>query len=171
MDFQLAQVNIGRLAAPLDDPRLAGFVEALDPINAIADSAPGFVWRLQTEDGNATGIQAFEWDAAGSCGVIVNMSVWTDVERLAAFVYGQMHREILRRRREFFEAMQQAYTACWWVPAGHRPSTDEAEQRIRHLRSNGVTPYAFTLRQHFPPPDTATAAEPVPGRDEWLCPT
>lgn len=112
MDFQLAQVNIGRLAAPLDDPRLAGFVEALDPINAIADCAP---------------------------------------------VYGQMHREILRRRREFFEPMQEAYTACWWVPAGHRPSTDEAEERIRKLRSNGVTPYAFTLRQHFPPPDAAAA--------------
>jgi hypothetical protein len=78
MAFELAQVNVARLAAPLDSAGLAGFVAALDPVNAAADRAPGFVWRLQTEDGNATAIQAFEWDAAGSAGVIVNMSVWTD---------------------------------------------------------------------------------------------
>jgi hypothetical protein len=153
MAFELAQVNVGRLAAGLDDPQLAPFVEALDPVNALADTAPGFIWRLQTDDGNATGIQAFEWDAADSVGVIVNMSVWTDVETLTAFVFGPMHREIMKRRREFFVPMREAYTACWWVPSGQRPTTDDAEDRIRHLRQHGATPCSFTLRQPFPAPD------------------
>jgi hypothetical protein len=153
MAVELAQVNVGRLAAGLDDPQLAPFVEALDPVNALADTAPGFIWRLQTDDGNATGIQAFEWDAADSVGVIVNMSVWTDVETLTAFVFGPMHREIMKRRREFFVPMREAYTACWWVPSGQRPTTDDAEDRIRHLRQHGATPYSFTLRQPFPAPE------------------
>lgn len=170
MRYELAQVNVGRLAAPLDDPRLSAFVKALDPVNAVADTAPGFVWRLQTEDGNATAIQAFTWDAGSSSGVIVNMSVWTDVEHLGAFVYGELHREILRRRREFFEPMKEAFTACWWVPVGERPTTDDAEDRIRHLRAHGPTPRAFTLREHYPPPDAAQADAALPGSDDWLCP-
>ena len=152
MDFELAQINIGRLVGPIDGPLLADFVANLDPVNALADSAPGFVWRLQTEDGNATGVQAFEWDAGDSAGVIINMSVWTDVDALGAFVFGELHRAVLRRRREWFLTMREAYTACWWVPTGHRPSTDDAEDRIRHLRLHGPTPYAFTLKEHFPPP-------------------
>jgi hypothetical protein len=170
MRYELAQINVGRLTAPLDDPVLANFVAALDPINAVADRAAGFVWRLQTEDGNATSIQAFVWDAGDSSGVIVNMSVWTDIEHLAAFVYGEMHRQILRRRREWFQPMTEAFTACWWVPAGERPTTDDAEDRIRHLRSHGPTPRAFTLRDHFPAPDSERADEPVRGSDDWLCP-
>ena len=98
MDYVLAQVNIGRLRAPLDSPELAGFVAALDPVNAAADAAPGFVWRLQTEDGNATAVRAFEWDEAGSAGVIVNLSVWESAEALAAFVYSDVHRRVLARR-------------------------------------------------------------------------
>ena len=108
MAFELAQVNVGRLLAPVDSPVLADFMAALDPVNAAADLAPGFIWRLQTEDGNATAIQAFEWDAAGSAGVIMNMSVWADVEHLGAFVYGEMHRQIMRRRREWFHLMREA---------------------------------------------------------------
>ena len=169
MDHELAQVNIGRLVGPIDGPQLASFVAQLDPINALADAAPGFRWRLQTEDGNATSIQAFEWDIAGSAGVIMNMSVWSDVASLAGFVYGPMHREILRRRRQWFVPMPEAYTCCWWVPAGHRPSTDEAEDRIRHIRRHGVTPYAFTMREHFPPPGPSRP-EPIAGDADWLCP-
>ena len=97
MRYVLAQVNIGRLQAPLDSPRLAGFMAALDPVNAVADAAPGFVWRLQTEDGNATAVRAFEWDQAGSAGVIMNMSVWESPEALAAFVYSDTHRAVLRQ--------------------------------------------------------------------------
>ncbi|TVT49664.1 DUF3291 domain-containing protein [Amycolatopsis rhizosphaerae] len=166
MIFELAQVNIARLLAPLTDPQLAGFVAALDPVNALADAAPGFVWRMQTEDGNATSVRAFEWDAGDSSGVIVNMSVWRSVEDLAEFVYSDEHREVLRRRREWFERMREAVTALWWVPAGHRPDTAEAEDRIRHLRAHGPTPYAFTLRQTFAPGSLL----PEPGRPDWLCP-
>jgi hypothetical protein len=167
--YALAQVNIGRLLAPVDSPQLAGFMAALDPVNAVADAAPGFVWRLQTEDGNATAVRAFEWDTAGSAGVIMNMSVWESVEALAAFVYSDVHRQVLRRRREWFERMAEAYTALWWVERGAVPSTADAEDRIRHLRTHGPTPYAFTLRMHFPPPGDADPG-PRTGSADWLCP-
>jgi Domain of unknown function (DUF3291) len=169
VSYVLAQVNIGRLRAPVDSPVLADFMAALDPVNAVADAAPGFVWRLQTEDGNATAVRAFEWDAAGSAGVIINMSVWESVETLAAFVYSDTHRAVLRRRREWFQPMAEAYTALWWIPRGTVPTPAGAEDRVRHLRAHGPTPYAFTLRQHFPPPGTGDGA-PRPGRPEWLCP-
>ena len=169
MDFAVAQVNIGRLRAPLDSPQLAGFMAALDPVNATADAAPGFIWRLQTEDGNATAVRAFEWDQAGSAGVILNMSVWESVEALAAFVYSQPHRQVLRRRREWFETMAEAYLALWWAPRGHVPTTGDAEARIRHLRAHGPTPHAFTLRVHFPPPGAGERA-PRPGQTDWMCP-
>jgi len=169
MEFALAQVNIGRLRGPLDSPQLASFMAALDPVNAVADVAPGFVWRLQTEEGNATAVRAFEWDQAGSAGVIMNMSVWDSVEALAAFVYSEQHRQVLRRRREWFEQMEEAFLALWWVPRGHIPTTGEAEDRIRHLRVHGPTPHAFTLRMHFPPPGEGECA-PRPGRADWMCP-
>jgi len=165
----LAQVNIGRLRAPLDSPVLADFVAALDPVNAAADAAPGFVWRLQTEDGNATAVRAFEWDAAGSAGVIVNLSVWESVEALAAFVYSARHREVLRRRREWFERIDQAYTALWWISPGTTPTTAQAEYRVKYLRQHGPTPDAFTLRVHFPPPEAADP-RPRPGLADWMCP-
>ena len=168
MSWQLAQVNIGRLQARLDAPELRPFMEALDPVNAVADRSPGFIWRLQTEDGNATAVQAFTWDVGDSVGVIINMSVWIDVAHLTAFVLGDDHRAILRRRREFFERMPEAYLACWWVPAGHVPTTDEAEERIRHLRAHGPTPYAFTLRHHYPPPDAAQPHQPLLNDDDRL---
>ena len=169
MGFALAQVNIGRLRAPLDSPQLASFMAALDPVNAVADAAPGFVWRLQTEDGNATAVRAFEWDQAGSAGVILNMSVWESVEALAAFVYSRRHRQVLRRRREWFEQMAEAYLALWWIPRGHVPTPGDAEDRIRHLRAHGPTPHAFTLRVHFPPPGAGECA-PRPGQAGWMCP-
>ena len=165
----LAQVNIGRLVAPLDSPRLADFVAGLDPVNAVADAAPGFVWRLQTEDGDATAIRAFEHDAEGADGgILINMSVWESVETLAAFVYGDAHRAVLRRRREWFEQLTDVYAAAWWIPRGHIPTVTEAEERVKHLRRHGPTPYAFTLKVHFPPPGSADA-EPLHSPDDWAC--
>jgi heme-degrading monooxygenase HmoA len=169
VDYLLAQVNIGRMREPLDSPLLADFVAALDPVNAAADTAPGFVWRLQTEDGNATAVHAFEWDRAGSAGVLVNMSVWESVEALAAYVYSDTHREVLRRRRQWFERMAEAQAALWWIQRGHTPTTDEAEERVIHLREFGPTPYAFTLKEHFPPPDV-TGSGPIRSPEEWTCP-
>jgi hypothetical protein len=145
--YHVAQLNIGRLRAPLDSPQLAAFVEALDPVNALADGSPGFVWRLQTEDGDATAIRAFDDDM-----LLVNMSVWESVEALADFVYGSDHRAVLRRRREFFEPMAEAFVVLWWVPAGHVPSIDEAKDRLDRLRRDGPTAEAFTFRSRFPAP-------------------
>lgn len=160
MEYHLAQVNIARLRAPIDSPELTGFVAELDPVNVVADAAPGFIWRLQTAEGNATSVRAFEWDQAGSAGVIVNMSVWASVEALAEFVYSGRHVAVLRRRREWFELMGEAYSALWWVPAGALPTTDDAEERVQSLRAHGPAPHAFTLRQHYPPPDSAGSQLP-----------
>ena len=146
--YHVAQLNIGRLLAPLDTLQLAPFVEALEPINALADGTEGFVWRLQTEDGNATAIRAFDDDM-----LIVNMSVWESVEALGDFVYRSDHVAVMRRRREFFERMAEAFMVLWWVPAGHRPTVAEAKDRLARLRRDGPTPEAFTFRERFPAPD------------------
>jgi hypothetical protein len=152
MMWHLAQLNIGRLRAPVDDPALAEFVANLDPINALADSTPGFVWRLQTEDGNATAIRAFPDDDL----MAINMSVWESIEALADFAYRSAHTSVLRRRGEWFERLEEAYLVLWWIPAGTLPSIDEALARLDHLRTFGPTPEAFTFRQPFPHPGGAT---------------
>jgi Domain of unknown function (DUF3291) len=159
--WHLAQVNVARLLAPLESPQLAGFVEALDPINAIADGSPGFVWRLQTEDGDATAIRPYDDDR-----ILVNMSVWESVEALGRFVFESRHLEVLRRRREWFEKMAEAYLALWWIPAGTIPKIAEARSRLDCLRRNGPTPYAFTLRESFPSPEATDSVID----DRWLCP-
>ncbi|WP_371669150.1 DUF3291 domain-containing protein [Streptomyces sp. NBC_00289] len=158
--FELAQVNLARLNAPLDSPQLKDFVDALDPVNADADAADGFVWRLESDSGNATDIAVFgdEW-------LIVNMSVWRDTDALTAYMYQGRHREMLARRREWFERVREAMTTLWWVPAGHRPTVAEAEQRLLHLRTHGATPYAFTLRTSFAP-EAADAVTAAPGTPE-----
>jgi hypothetical protein len=159
---QLAQLNIARFKLPLDDPAMAGFVEALDPLNAIADAAPGFVWRLQTEEGNATSIHAFEDDL-----MLVNMSVWESIEALAGYVYGRDHVAVMRRRREWAERMAEAYVVLWWIPAGSIPAIDEAKERLEHLRENGPTPYAFTFKTRYAPSEAAVAS---PEAERWFCP-
>ena len=161
--YHLAQCNIGRLRAPIDTPLLAGFVAALAPINALADRAAGFVWRLQTEDGDATAIRPFDDDL-----LAVNMSVWESVEALAAFTYGSAHRDVMRRRREWFERLAEAYLVLWWIPAGTVPTVEEAKRRLELLRRRGPSPDAFTFRTPFPPPG-APAAGDVPTGD-WFCP-
>lgn len=143
----LAQVNVARLRAPLDAPELADFVAALEPVNALADAAPGFVWRLQTDEGDATSIRAFDDDM-----IIVNMSVWESLEALRDFVYRSDHRTFLARRRRWFERMDAPMVALWWVPAGHRPTVAEAKQRLDALEGLGPTPEAFTFRRSFPAP-------------------
>jgi hypothetical protein len=161
--WHLAQVNVGIIAAPLDSPQLADFVAGLDPVNALADGAPGFVWRLQTEDGDATAIRAFDDDR-----ILVNMSVWEDVESLGAFVYRSGHLEVLRRRREWFDRMTSVFLALWWIPDGTRPTVDEAKRRLELLEARGPTADAFTFKVPFPAPDATTAV----GRDDrWFCPT
>ena len=145
--FELAQVNIGRLLAPVDSPVIADFMAALDPINALADTSPGFIWRLQTTEGNATSLHSFDDEL-----IISNMSVWASIEALRAFTYTSAHTGVMRRRREWFEAYETAYMALWWVPAGHRPTIEEAKERLAALDRDGPTPYAFTFRTSFSAP-------------------
>jgi uncharacterized protein DUF3291 len=154
MAWHLAQLNIGRLRAPVDDPALADFVANLDPINALADATPGFVWRLQTEDGNATAIRPFPGDDL----MAINMSVWESMEALAEYVYRSGHTAFLRRRSEWFERLREVYLVLWWIPAGVLPTVEEALARLDHLRTFGPTPEAFTFRQPFPHPDGPTIA-------------
>lgn len=150
--YQLAQLNIGRLLAPLDSPQLAGFVARLVEINALAEAAPGFVWRFQTEDGDATALRPYDDDR-----VLVNFSVWQSPEALHQFVFRTGHAEVMRQRREWFERMTDAYAVLWWVPAGHRPTVREAIDRLELLRAQGDSAEAFSYRRLFPPPDAATA--------------
>ncbi len=160
--FQLAQVNIALPREPLDAPLLAEFVAALAPVNAAAEASPGFVWRLATVDGDATAVRAFDDER-----LIVNMSVWESLEALRNFVYSQRaHLDVLRRRREWFERLGDAAVVLWWVPAGHRPSIAEAEQRLALLRDAGPTPSAFTFRDRFPPPPEGGATDGVAELDQ-----
>jgi hypothetical protein len=146
----LAQVNIARLAAPLDSPQLADFVANLGPINALADRSDGFVWRLQTEEGDATSLRIFddEW-------LIVNMSVWESIEALRDYVYRSAHADVLRHRQEWFVKMIEAHVALWWIDAGTLPTVADARERLEMIRTNGPTPHAFSLKEPFPARPTA----------------
>jgi len=144
--FHIAQVNIGRIKAPLDDPQMAGFVARLDEINALADNSPGFVWRLQTSGGNATYFRPYDDER-----ILVNMSVWDTIEALRHYVYRTAHAELLRQRQEWFEKFSGAYGALRWVPRGHIPGIDEAKKRLAYLDEDGPTQFAFTFHTVFPP--------------------
>ena len=147
--YHLAQVNVGRFRAPMDDPVMDGFRTQLDPINALADATPGFVWRLQTEDGNATAIRPDAEDQL----MAINMSVWQSLESLQQYVYKSDHVRPLRDRKQWFQPIEGPILALWWIPAGHIPTVAEAWERLAHLKENGPTPHAFTFRTPFPPPD------------------
>lgn len=144
--WHLAQLNVGRLLAPLESEALSGFVAQLAPINALADSTPGFVWRLQTEAGDATSIRPTEDEM-----FLINLSVWSSIEALRAFVYTSAHVHVLRQRRSWFEQLATSHMVLWWVPAGHIPTADEALDRLDRLRREGPTPAAFTFRTPFEP--------------------
>jgi heme-degrading monooxygenase HmoA len=161
--YHLAQLNIARLAAPLDSPRLAGFVARLAEINTLAEAAPGFLWRFQTEDGDATALRPYDDDR-----ILVNFSVWESPEALHHFIYRTAHAEVMRRRREWFEAPGEPFMVLWWVPAGHHPTVAEAVARLAHLRTHGPSPEAFGYRALFPPPGSDHLSSGVHLTDE--CP-
>ena len=138
----LAQVNVARLVAPLDSPQLEDFVRWLEPINALADSSPGFVWRLQTEAGDATAVRAFDDDR-----IIVNLSVWESLQSLWDFVYASRHLDALRRRRDWFQRIADGSVALWWLPSGTVPTVDEARSRLERLRCEGPGQAAFTFKE------------------------
>jgi hypothetical protein len=154
--MHLAEINIGRLLHPLDDPRMADFVDNLDRINALAEASAGFVWRLKDETGNATQIHAYDDPM-----IITNLSVWTSPEALFGFAYQTAHRRFVQRRKEWFSPFEWPYLALWWVAEGTVPTVVEGRSRLDHLARVGPTAYAFTFRRLFPPvPDTAPLVDP-----------
>ena len=162
--YHIAQVNIGRIKGPMDGEIMRGFAARLDEINALADRSPGFVWRLQTDEGNATYLRPYEDDR-----ILLNMSVWENVETLRHYVYKTAHVELLKQRHNWFETFSGIYAALWWVPAGHIPGIDEAKKRIAHLQEHGPTEFAFTFKNVFEPDEKFqqginwSSFEPCPG--------
>jgi hypothetical protein len=161
--YHLAQVNMARMRAPIDDPIMEGFRTQLDPINALADRSPGFVWRLQTEEGNSTAIRPYADDDR----MAINMSVWESLEALQKFVYRTAHVGPLRDRKRWFEPIDAPILTLWWIPAGHVPTVAEAVERLEILRARGPSSQAFTFRQPFPAPDAEQSEES--GLDAAFC--
>ena len=145
--YHLAQLNIAMLREPLESPGMADFVANLERINALAEASPGYLWRLQDEAGDATAIRPFGAE------VLVNLSLWRDMQSLSDYVYKSAHSEMLKRRREWFDKAEQVHMVLWWVPADHRPGVEEAAERLAHLRAHGSSAHAFGFRQAFAAPD------------------
>ena len=148
--WQLAQINIATARYLPEDPRMADFMNRLDEINALAEQSPGFVWRLQSESGNATDIKIDDNPYQ-----LINMSVWENVDSLFQYVYKTMHREVMIRRREWFDKPAALYQALWWISAGQYPTPEEGLARIQHLQDNGPSAQAFTFKSTYPPPNAA----------------
>lgn len=148
--YHLAQVNIARMVAVLSDPRMAGFVAKLDEVNALADASPGFVWRFQTTEGNATALRAYEDEL-----ILFNMSVWASLEALSHYIYAMdsEHRQVMKQRRRWFERFDGPYMALWWIPEGHIPTIEEAKARLESLHLCGETAFAFSFKHPFPAQD------------------
>lgn len=143
--FHLAQLNMAKARDTINSEKMKGFVNRLDEINALADARPGFVWRLQTEDGDSTSIQAFDDPT-----LIINMSIWTDIDSLKDFVYKSIHIELVRDRESWFSKMQQVHQVLWWTPENCIPTVEEGKIRLQHLEDNGPSEYAFTFSRPFP---------------------
>ncbi|MEW7291469.1 DUF3291 domain-containing protein [Aquimarina sp. 2304DJ70-9] len=142
--MHLAQVNIAEMIAPINDPVMTDFVNNLDRINALAEESKGFVWRLKDEEGNATAITVFD-----NLFLIINMSVWEDMDTLFNFTYKTAHVEILKRKKEWFKNMPRMHMAFWYVDNGHLPTPEEAKERLYYLQEHGETPYAFSFKSKF----------------------
>jgi len=146
-DYQLAQSNVARMRGSMDDPVMAGFVERLDPLNALADESPGFVWRYQTEAGNATEVRVFDDEL-----ILFNMSVWQSIEALEAYVYQSNHVRAVQKRAEWFERSDRSPIVLWWIESGHIPTVEEAKARFDKLWLEGPSADAFTFRNRYPSP-------------------
>ena len=145
--YHLAQINIAKSRATRDSEIMKGFIDRLDEINRVADNSPGFIWRLQTDEGDATTIQAFDDPL-----LLVNMSVWEDIDSLKSFVYKSLHVELIQDRDAWFKKMRESHQALWWVPEGHLPCVNEAKEKHGYLQANGPSEIAFTFSKSFAPP-------------------
>ena len=143
--YQLAEINIARMkGVNILDPIMQEFVDNLDHINALAESSEGFIWRLKDDSNNATQLNPYNDEQ-----VIVNISVWKDVQSLSDFVYKTMHTDFLKRRSEWFQKFGQAYFAMWWIEPNDYPTVAEATDRLQHLQDHGPSPYAFNFRKKY----------------------
>ena len=156
----IAQLNIARAKAPLDQPLLADFVAQLDAVNALAEASPGFVWRLKSDSGNATDIRAYDDPL-----MIVNISVWESIEALFDFAYKTSHTKVMNRRKEWFESLSGPHMVLWWIPAATIPTVEDAKRRLDHLAAHGPTATAFTFKTRFTAP-----VEPLVGAIPGLNP-
>jgi uncharacterized protein DUF3291 len=153
--WQIAQANVARMRAPLEDPVMEGFRSQLERVNALADASPGFVWRLQGETGDATDVRAYEDPL-----IIFNMSVWASLEDLHRYVYKSDHVRPLRARRSWFLPYAGPSLVLWWIHAGRLPAVAEARAKLALLAASGPTPGAFTFREPFPAPGAAPSTPP-----------
>ena len=142
--YHLAQINIAKAQGSMDSEVMKGFVDRLDEINNLADKSTGFVWRLQTEDGDATSIQAFDDPS-----LIVNMSVWENIDTLKNFVYKSLHVDLIRDRDAWFNKIINAHQVLWWIPVGHIPSVSEGKEKLELLELKGPSSEAFTFSKPF----------------------
>ncbi len=147
MDYHIAQFNIAQMIAPLDDPRMADFVAQLDEVNALADHRPGFVWRLQTDQGNTIDLRVYDETA-----ILVNMSVWTSIEALYEFTYRTIHVNVFQDRRKWFEKSDTPSLVLWWIEEGNIPSVEEGKTQLEQLRLYGPSEDAFTFKERYPKP-------------------
>ena len=145
--FHLAQINIAKAKAAMDSLVMKGFVDRLDEINQLADNSAGFVWRLKSEEGAAT-ISAFEDPS-----IIVNMSVWQDLDALKNYVYKSVHLELLKEKNSWFDKMADAHQVLWWIPASHIPSVAEGKEKLIYIQEHGATEFAFNFAKNFPSPE------------------
>lgn len=143
----LAQVNVARLRAPLDDPSMASFVRAIDDVNWLAEQSAGFVWRLRADPGPLT-----FGALPGEDGLVVTLSTWEDVDSLRNFVTRTAHGLFMRQRSRWFVPTPGFTTALWWVEGGEHPPIADALARLERLRSKGPSPEAFSFRRVFEAP-------------------
>ena len=146
-NYHLAQINVARMRASLDDPIMAEFKTAIDEINAIAERSPGFVWRLQNESGDASEIRVYDDPK-----ILVNMSVWQSTPQLKDYVYGSLHKDFFMRRRQWFEKFQGAHFGMWWVPVGKFPTATIGREKIEYLTIHGESPECFTFKNLYSAP-------------------
>lgn len=161
-DWHLAQINIGRMLGLRGDPKVQGFFDALDEINALADRSPGFVWRLIGDGPDATDLQP-----TADPYLLINMSVWTDADSLFDYVYRSAHTRVMAQRRQWLERFDSSYHCLWWIPAGSTPSTNDGFAKLWHLDRFGPSPQAFTFKSRFPAP--YHAGPPVDMRPDPWC--
>ncbi|MFC4349904.1 DUF3291 domain-containing protein [Kordiimonas lipolytica] len=154
-NFELAQLNVGKIKYPKDSPEMADFVSALDHINGLAEQSDGFIWRLKDESGSAMSFSLFDDDT------LPNLSVWRDRESLFTYVYKTAHTDYLARRKEWFHMPSEGHLVLWWVPKGHRPTIEEAARHLEYLRKNGPTPMAFTFKRAFGADGEPLVGKPV----------